>query len=169
MAEDDHNEVYRVNKLLAIEDMDWSRQLQKVVSLDLDFFLPTVFLIFTDCLNHSYNYNFLVRGFFDHSLSVWDASCILQRYERQTGHIISREELDTGFLATELTDEDYNLENSVSFTSYFGGFLVHFSETHLLSSVTVFPPNQLGQTIYPHSVWGLCALTDHVTSNYCSP
>ena len=32
MAESDADEIYRVNKLLAIEDMDWSRQLSQAVS-----------------------------------------------------------------------------------------------------------------------------------------
>ena len=32
MAEGDTNEIYRVNKLLAIEDLDWSHQLTQAVS-----------------------------------------------------------------------------------------------------------------------------------------
>ena len=33
MAEGEADEIYRVNKLLAIEDMDWSRQLSQAVSI----------------------------------------------------------------------------------------------------------------------------------------
>ena len=40
MSDEDHSEIYRVNKLLAIEDLDWKLQLEKAVSfysgLDLD-------------------------------------------------------------------------------------------------------------------------------------
>ena len=33
MAESEADEIYRVNKLLAIEDMDWSHQLSQAVSI----------------------------------------------------------------------------------------------------------------------------------------
>ena len=32
MSDEDQSEIYRVNKLLAIEDLDWKHQLEKVVS-----------------------------------------------------------------------------------------------------------------------------------------
>ena len=42
MSDEAESEIYRVNKLLAIEDLDWANQLEKVVgvaffNLDLDF------------------------------------------------------------------------------------------------------------------------------------
>ena len=41
MSDEAEGEIYRVNKLLAIEDMDWTNQLEKAVgflfNLDLDF------------------------------------------------------------------------------------------------------------------------------------
>ena len=59
-----------------------------------------------------------LQGFRDASLTVWDASSVLRNYEVRTGHVLSREELDTGYLATRLTDADYDLTTSVSvFTS----------------------------------------------------
>ena len=62
--------------------------------------------------------SFYCQGFKDTSLSVWDASCILKHYEEWTGHILTREELDSGFLASQLIELDYNLEESVSFQPY---------------------------------------------------
>ena len=32
MSDEDQSEIYRVNKLLAIEDLDWKHQLEKAVS-----------------------------------------------------------------------------------------------------------------------------------------
>ena len=40
---------------------------------------------------------------------------MLKRYEERTGHILTREELDSGYLKDHLIDSDYNLEGSVSF------------------------------------------------------
>ena len=41
MSDEAESEIYRVNKLLAIEDLDWANQLEKAVgflfNLDLDF------------------------------------------------------------------------------------------------------------------------------------
>ena len=50
-----------------------------------------------------------LQGFKDTSLTVWDASSILRNYEVRTGHILSREELDTGYLTDRLIDADYDL------------------------------------------------------------
>ena len=54
------------------------------------------------------------QGFRDTSLTVWDASTILCNYEVRTGHVLSREELDSGCLANKLVDADYDLTTSVS-------------------------------------------------------
>ena len=54
------------------------------------------------------------QGFRDTSLTVWDASTILRNYEVRTGHVLSREELDSGCLANKLVDADYDLTTSVS-------------------------------------------------------
>ena len=58
-----------------------------------------------------------LQCFKDTSLTVWDASSILRNYEVRTGHIVSREELDTGYLADRLIDADYDLTTSVSVLS----------------------------------------------------
>ena len=54
------------------------------------------------------------QGFRDTSLTVWDASTILRNYEVRMGHVLSREELDSGCLANKLIDADYDLTTSVS-------------------------------------------------------
>ena len=54
------------------------------------------------------------QGFRDTSLTVWDASTILRNYEVRMGHVLSREELDSGCLANKLVDADYDLTTSVS-------------------------------------------------------
>ena len=59
---------------------------------------------------------FVLQGFKDCGLTVWNASCVLQNYERRTGHILTREELDSGYLKGELIDEDYVINIPVSFT-----------------------------------------------------
>ena len=41
---------------------------------------------------------------------------MLQNYERWTGHVLTREELDSGFLKDKLIDEDYVITTPVSFT-----------------------------------------------------
>ena len=51
MSDEAESEIYRVNKLLAIEDLDWKTQLEKAVGffhliLDLKFF--TIFVFSTD-------------------------------------------------------------------------------------------------------------------------
>ena len=46
---------------------------------------------------------------------------MLQKYEHWTGHILTREELDSGFLKEELIDDDYVINIPVSFT-FFSSF-----------------------------------------------
>ena len=41
---------------------------------------------------------------------------MLQNFERRTGHILTREELDSGFLKENLIDDDYIITTPVSFT-----------------------------------------------------
>ena len=77
---------------------------------------------------------------------VWEASCVLQRYEWRTGHILTREELDSGFLEDELIEADYQLDNMVSFPIYLLFWLLvgpNFQEYVLLRLPQVFPPNRL--------------------------
>ena len=77
---------------------------------------------------------------------VWEASCILQHYEWRTGHILTREELDLGFLEDELIEADYQLDNMVSFPIYLLFWLLvgpNFQEYVLLHLPEVFPPNRL--------------------------
>ena len=45
---------------------------------------------------------------------MWDASSILRNYEVRTGHVLTREELDSGCLSEKLIDADYDLTTSVS-------------------------------------------------------
>ena len=66
---------------------------------------------------------FFLQGFRDQSLSVWQASCVLQNYELRTGNVISREDLETGVLADQFSEEDYKIDESVCFPLYLPGFL----------------------------------------------
>ena len=52
-------------------------------------------------------------GFKDTSLTIWQASCVLHNYELRTGKTVSRENLDTGTLADEFIDADYQLDEAV--------------------------------------------------------
>ena len=61
------------------------------------------------------------QGFKDTSLTIWQASCVLRNYELRTGKTISHEDLDSGTLADEFTDEDYQLDESVSSYPCFTG------------------------------------------------
>ena len=58
-----------------------------------------------------------MQGFRDSSLSVWEASCVIQNYEERTGHVVSRDELNQGVLRDNLQDSDYNLTQSVSIST----------------------------------------------------
>ena len=62
------------------------------------------------------------QGFKDESLSVWQASCVLRNYELRTGNVISREDLETGVLGDQFTEEDYKIDESVCLSSYLPGF-----------------------------------------------
>ena len=53
------------------------------------------------------------QGFKDTSLTIWQASCVLRNYELHTRKTVSCEDLDSGALADEFTDEDYKLDESV--------------------------------------------------------
>ena len=61
-----------------------------------------------------FNISLSFQGFKDMSLSVWDASCVLQNYETRTKKTITPEQLQDGSLADLLLDSDYNLAQSVS-------------------------------------------------------
>ena len=54
------------------------------------------------------------QGFKHTSLTVWQASCVLRNYELRTGKVISRDDLDSGTLADEFIDADFQLDESVS-------------------------------------------------------
>ena len=116
MSDEAEGEIYRVNKLLAIEDLDWKNQLEKAVCFLLQSrsrsFVSPIFLRSTDFLLSKLG-QFDPQGFKDCGLTVWDASCVLQNYERWTGHILTREELDSGFLKEELIDDDYIITTPV--------------------------------------------------------
>ena len=103
------------------------------------------------------------QGFKDISLTIWQASCVVRNYELHTGKTVSHEDLDSGTLADEFTEEDYNLDESVrsypSFSSELSGiywFLVllvflHFSQFWIDN---------------PHKAGGWCTQC-HMTTNYC--
>ena len=108
-------EVSRVNKLLQIEDLVWKKQLEKAVG---GFYIIFGFSVTRALFPLIYSLlkggSLFLQGFKDTSLTVWDASSILRNYEVRTGHILSREELDTGYLTDRLIDADYDLTTSVS-------------------------------------------------------
>ena len=54
------------------------------------------------------------KGFKDSSLSIFEASCILHKYERRTGLTVTREELDSGTLREKLDPSDYDTSCLVS-------------------------------------------------------
>ena len=56
----------------------------------------------------------LFKGFKDSSISIFEASCILHKYERQTGLTVTREELDSGTLREKLDPSDYDTSCLVS-------------------------------------------------------
>ena len=109
-------DIYRMNRLLEIEHSDWERQLKQAVSPLLYF---TVFNFFpTIQIRSTYNLwnSFPVQGFKDSSISIFEASCILHKYEERTGLTVSREELDSGALKTKLAPSDYDTTCLVSFS-----------------------------------------------------
>ena len=75
------------------------------------------------------------QGFRDKSLSVWQASCVLRNYELRTGNVISREDLETGVLADQFTEEDYKIDESVCFYLCLPGSLFLM---YLLYRISVF-------------------------------
>ena len=112
-------EVSRVNKLLQIEDLVWKKQLEKAVGgfyiiFFFFFFFSVTRALFPLIYSLLKGGSLFLQGFKDTSLTVWDASSILRNYEVRTGHILSREELDTGYLTDRLIDADYDLTTSVS-------------------------------------------------------
>ena len=56
----------------------------------------------------------LFKGFKDSSISIFEASCILHKYERRTGLTVTREELDSGTLREKLDPSDYDTSCLVS-------------------------------------------------------
>ena len=89
MAEEDQGDVYWVNKLIEIEHLDWSRQLEKAVCglhpifdfLMFSLMSQKVSIVTNDCL--------FPQGFKDSSLSVWEASCVIRNFETRTGRTVS--------------------------------------------------------------------------------
>ena len=85
-----------------------------VFILDFSFYwIPRIWPLTSPLIFPSY-----VQGFKDMSLSVWDASCVLQNYETRTSKVITPEQLQDGSLADLLQDSDYNLAQSVSIVYY---------------------------------------------------
>ena len=104
----DHlDEVYSVNQLLEIKNMDWQCQLDKAVSAF------TLFLLSFSKFINLPNGNFYFppyRVFRDMSITVYEASCILRNYKLRTGEFLNWEGLNTGKLKNySLTDSDYDL------------------------------------------------------------
>ena len=79
----------------------------------------------------------MFQGFQDSSISVFEASCILHRYEQRTGHVVSKEELDTGALKDKLDPADYNVQGLVSSQSSFLPFRPPAVNQRVICSLTV--------------------------------
>ena len=116
-------DIYRMNKLLEIEHSDWERQLKQAVSSPF-FFLFFFFFFFNSLpaiqihsVHHLWSL-FLVQGFKDSSISIFEASCILHKYEERTGLTVTREELDSGALKAKLAPSDYDTTCLVSFLTH---------------------------------------------------
>ena len=56
---------------------------------------------------------------------MYKASCVLHRYEKQTGETVSLGDLDTGSLRSKLTEDDYNIKDMVSIASFTISHLFH--------------------------------------------
>ena len=121
-------EVQQTNRLLEIENMDWTRQLKQAVRV---FFLLISGRGSPSTPNGipSLIPAFVVQGFKDSSLSVWQASCVLRNFKLQTGQTVTREELDSGELAGEFVDSDYAYDSEES-VSPFGTFI--YSHLHIV-------------------------------------
>ena len=114
MAEET-SDIYRMNKLLEIEHADWVRQLEQAVSPPHGFlFFLFVPKLYQDLLTFNYLMVPLFKGFKDSSISIFEASCILHKYERRTGLTVTREELDSGMLREKLDPSDYDTSCLVS-------------------------------------------------------
>ena len=111
-------DIYRMNKLLEIEHSDWERQLKQAVSPFLYFVVfSSLLTILIHSAYHLWN-SFPVQGFKDSSISIFEASCILHKYEERTGHTVTQEELDSGALKTKLAPSDYDTTCLVGFLTY---------------------------------------------------
>ena len=117
-------DIYRMNRLLEIEHSDWERQLKQAVG-SLDCFANAGLFIdlarskFTICKTSlTYGVYFFVQGFKDSLISIFEASCILHKYEERTGLTVTREELDSGALKTKLAPSDYDTTCLVSPLTY---------------------------------------------------
>ena len=104
-------DIYRMNKLQEIEHSDWERQLKQAVSFPFFNSLPAILI---HSVHHLWSL-FLVQGFKDSSISIFEASCILNKYEERTGLTVTREELDSGALKTKLAPSDYDTTCQVNF------------------------------------------------------
>ena len=91
MAEASAN-MYRVNKLLEIETADWQRQLERAVGGS--FLLARSRFLFSLSLVPHGNQCPCAVG----SLSMYEASCVLHRYEKRTGKTVSLGDLESGSL-----------------------------------------------------------------------
>ena len=107
-------DIYRMNKLLEIEHSNWERQLKQAVSFPFFNSLPAIQI---HSVHHLWSL-FLVQGFKDSSISIFEASCILHKYEERTGLTVTREELDSGALKTKLAPSDYDTTCLVSFLTH---------------------------------------------------
>ena len=110
MAEETAN-IYRVNKLLELEAADWQRQLEKAVG---GFKVRSPVPFYFSLYGVSEWSLWLFQGFSDKSLSVYEASCVLYRYEKRTGQVVGLSELESGELRSKLTKDDYNIKDMVS-------------------------------------------------------
>ena len=97
MAKETAN-IYQVNKLLELEAADWQRQLEKAVG-GFKVRFPVLFI--SHCMELVSDPSGCFRVSSDKSLSVYEASCVLYRYEKRTGHVVGLSELESGELRSK--------------------------------------------------------------------
>ena len=118
-----------MNRMLEVEDLAFQMQLQDAVSGNFSLILR-IHSFSTNSSSRTFLYQFiLLQGFSDTSLTVGEAAAVLRNFERRTGEVLKRSDLQEGRLTSKLAPEDYNLRDQVS------------------TNFTPFP-NQLVQSLY---------------------
>ena len=69
------------------------------------------FLLLDNVVTQSFYYS---QGFDDVALTPGEAAMVIHNYEVWTGHVVSMEELESGYLKGRLKREDYDLKQRVN-------------------------------------------------------